>query len=167
MTIYKKYLILLLLITLFPIVGFSQQDIDTAFEKDTSYAFQNDTLYLSTGFKIYLGQKLTVGKGSNENGQFETISFKSALAFPLLFLRETEIKNNTDYQRDPTERDRDIVKEHLQEGQSLIVKKVKEYGKRKNKQYYILQLWDGDSKWANKYFCDIILAIKLKEILIR
>lgn len=59
-----KYLILLLLFT--PTKIFAQQYI----------RFENDTLYTSSGFKIFIGQKLNFSVGSGTNGDFRFAKIK-------------------------------------------------------------------------------------------
>lgn len=46
--------------------------------------YENDTLFTSCGFKIYKGQTLYFGKGTNQNGTFRYINIKSqATSFSL------------------------------------------------------------------------------------
>ncbi|HSZ85991.1 MAG TPA: hypothetical protein VK787_08160 [Puia sp.] len=125
-----------------PLIAFGQSATDSVIQGDTTFTLKNDTLFTNSGFNIFTGQKLLIGKASDQKGHYQSISFKSSLAFPLLFLRDTEIKNNVDYQLDPTERDKDKVKETLIPGQFLIVKKIKSIAKKKKWHYYLVYLYD-------------------------
>ena len=145
---------------------FGQSPIDSVKEGDTTFIFRDDTLFSNKGFYIFVGQHLIAGKGSDEDGHYQTIGFKSAAAVPLLFLRNAEIKNNVDYQSDPSERDRDKVREYLDSGRSLIVTKIKSMGRKKNWHYYLVFLSDGTSSLSLNYRCDIAMALRRKELLI-
>lgn len=140
------------------------QSTDTIKDGDTTWTYRDDTLFTDKGFNIYVGQQLVAGKGSDEEGRYRSISFKSALAFPLMFLRETEIKNNYSYEADPNLRDRDKVKEYLDSGHVLTVKKIKSEGRKKKWHYYQVYLWDGKSSLSLKYRCNILVALRQKEI---
>ena len=134
---------------------------------DTILTFQNDTLFSNVGFKIFIGQKLTIGKGSDD-GRYQTMSFKSPFALPTLLNRNLDIKNNIEYQNNPSLRDQDKVKESLNIGQPLIVTKIKSTGNTKRGFHYILYLATGTSSFSNKFICgDISYALKLKELLIQ
>ncbi len=133
---------------------------------DTILTFKNDTLYSNVGFKIFIGQKLTIGKGSDD-GRYQTISFKSPFALPTLLNRNLDIKNNVEYQNDPSLRDQDKVKESLDVGQSFLVIKIKSSGNVRHGFHYLLYLATGTSSFSNKFVCgDIYYALKLKELLI-
>lgn len=132
---------------------------------DTTFVFKNDTLISNIGFKIFVGQKLTIGKGSVD-GRYQTISFKSPFALPILLNRNLDIKNNIEYQNDPSLRDQDKVKEYLNIGQFLIVTKIKSAGNAKRGYHYVLYLIAGENSLSYKYICDDIdYALKLKELL--
>jgi|GEM_PF-4028514 len=127
-----------------------------------SFKLVNDTLFWETNKSIYIGKKLTVGKGSGDNGRYQAITFKSPTTFPLLFLRNTEIENNPEYKVDPLTRDDDKVKNYLTPGQSLTVTKISSKGNGKAWHYYEVLVVDG----RNKFKCDIGYAIELKELLL-
>jgi hypothetical protein len=143
-----------------------QSPVDPVKEGDTTFILRDDTLFSNKGFYIFVGQHLIAGKGSDEDGHYRAIGFKSAAAFPLLFLRDAEMKNNVDYQNDPSIRDRDKVREYLDSGRSLIVRKIKSMGGKKKWHYYLVFLSDGTSSLSLNYRCDIATALRRKEILI-
>lgn len=61
----KKYLTLIFLL---PVLAWSQQ---------TGSRFEKDTLYTTSGFKIYVGQTLSFGKGTRPDGKFKYVNIKS------------------------------------------------------------------------------------------
>ena len=136
---------------------------DTAKEAET-FTYADDTIYSSKGYKIFVGQHVIAGKGSGEEGRYKYISFKSPFAFPLIFLRNTEIRQDIDYRNDPNLRDQDKVKEALVPGSTLTIRKIKVMAKHKKWQYYRVHLWDGSSSLSNKYQCDIISALNAHEV---
>ena len=127
------------------------------------FNLRNDTLLSPNGESIYIGKQLIVGKGSGENGRYQAITFKSRTAFPLLFLRNAEIKNDPEYKVAPSARDEDKVKSYLIPGQSLTVVKISSKGDNKVWHYYQVILDNG----SNKFSCDIGYAVGLKELLIK
>lgn len=136
---------------------------------DTTFTFKNDTLFSNVGFKIFVGQKLIVGKGSEDHGRYQTLIFRSPAAISLLLFRKTELANDPEYRLDPPLRDQDKVKEYLTVGKSLIVTKIKLKGNEMQLHHYLLYLSDGEaSSLVNKFTCaDFEYAIKLKELLIQ
>src|SRR4051812_22317576 len=133
---------------------------------DTTYIYKDDTLFSDKGFSICVGQTLFAGKGGGEDARYMSISFKSAFAFPLMFLRGTELKNNSDYESNPSLRDADKVKEYLSPGRQLIVKRIRDRGRKKKWHFFEVYCWDGKSSLALKYRCDIARALHLHEILL-
>jgi len=153
-------------LTLYPFYCLSQNidKTDTTKRIDTTYFLQSDTLFSNAGFYIFIGQKLYAGKGSQEDDCYQTISFKSFLAFPLWFMRQKEIENNYEYQSDPSRRDADKVKETLSDGKELIVTEIKRKKGPKGTHWYQIFLKDTEKILSYKYSCSIVDAIRLKEI---
>lgn len=164
---YAVFIAALLLSVSIPGIGFGQSITDPLKRDTTHLVLRNDTLFSDKGYKIFVGKQLVIGKGSGENGRYLSINFKSAAAFPLIFLRNAEIKNNIEYQADPSARDADKVKEYLTEGKSLIVKKIKLKGNTRNWHYYLVYLSDGPSSSAQKFKCSIAYALDLKELVVQ
>jgi len=162
---FRSWMVCLLSVISFHIATAQSVD-DSITVGDTTFLFRDDTLFSNKGFNIFVGQRLIAGKGSDENGRYRSISFKSAFAFPLLFMRETEIKNNEEYRNNPSLRDQDKVSQSVDSGQSLIVKKIQSKGRKKKWHYYLVFLSDGRSSFSLKLRCDIIEALKRKELLI-
>ena len=120
----------------------------------------SDTIITNKGFTIYVGQKLIVGKGSGENSWYRTIDFKNGFNFPLLFLRDLEIKQNLKYQADPSVRNKDKVKEYLKPGYNLTVLKIKKVGPN------YIALLRNDERFSINYKSLIVEAIKCNELLL-
>ncbi|WP_299290584.1 hypothetical protein [uncultured Mucilaginibacter sp.] len=163
---FNLFLVFILFV-LFSKISFAKNVRNSKRLVDTILTFHNDTLFSNIEFKIFIGQKLTIGKGSDD-GRYQTVSFKSPFALPTLLNRNLDIKNNIEYQNDPSLRDQDKVKESLNIGQPLIVTKIKLTGNTKRGFHYLLYLATGTSSFSNKFVCgDISYALKLKELLIQ
>jgi len=166
MTLYARWLtVCLLSITSFQITS-AQSRIDSISTGDTTFIFRDDTLFSNKGFNIFVGQHLIAGRGSDEEGRYRAISFRSPFAFPLWFMRETELKNDPAYSIDPYKRDGDMVKGSVDSGRSFIVMKIRSEGRRKKWHYYLVFLSDGRHIFPLKLRCNIILALQRKEILL-
>ena len=50
-----------------------------------TFAIKNDSLVSNTGLKFFVGQKLTIGKPSGEDGYFRSIIHKSAAIVPSIW----------------------------------------------------------------------------------
>ncbi len=163
MSSHKQILLIFFLVLL---VSFAQaQTDDTKRITDNRYLFIQDTLFINQQPELYVGQKLIVGKATdNENGWYSTIGFKSEFAFPIWFMRDLEMRNNYDYQIDPQRRTNDKVKEYLHKGDTLTITKLKKEGNRRRGYYYTAYFKTG--KFLALYFrSDIIAALDKKEIL--
>lgn len=132
---------------------------DSNFHHFDSIKLNVDTLYFNS-IKIFIGQKLIVGKGSGENSWYRTIDFKNGFNFPLLFLRDLEIKQNLKYQADPSVRNKDKVKEYLKPGYNLTVLKIKKVGPN------YIALLRNDERFSINYKSLIVEAIKCNELLL-
>lgn len=148
--------------------AFAQSSKDTVYAGDVGWWLQDDTLRSSQGVVIYVGEALYAGQGSAESGRYKTVGFKSSMAFPLMFMRGTQISQNSDYQADNSSFDADKVKESFSPGTKLTVHRIRNRGRGKKWHYFELYLWDGKSgAVALKYRCDIAHAIQLGEVVAR
>lgn len=130
-----------------------------------SYRLKNDSLFISGDSVITIGQKLIVGKGSDENGWYKSMRFKSAFAWPIWLFRDSELKNEY-YQGDGSYiRERDKVKEYLTPQKALKVTKIKKKGNRRRGYTYIVYLRDKSFP-ALSFYCNIKSALETQEILI-
>jgi hypothetical protein len=111
---------------------------------DTTYTLIGDTLFTNKTFKLYVGQQLLSGGGSSENGWYQSITFKSGSSWPVLLWDKTETKNNLDYQLDPQLRVNDKLKEYLNKGDILTVKKIIRNGNKRYGYWYIAILQTTD-----------------------
>lgn len=162
----KKALLFLWCITM--LVTVKAQPAKDTILSGSSYTFFGDTLITNTGAKIIAGQYLLVGKGSGKNGWYEHISFKSAFAWPVWLFRDMELE--TAYSTYPNTvdasivRERDKVKEYLNEGDSLLIKKIRKKGNRKRGYWYAVYLKDTQFLGPG-FICNIEPAINSKEVI--
>ncbi len=133
---------------------------------DTSFTLVGDTLFSTGNIKIYPQQKWLSGKGSDENGWFKTITFKSPANWALLLGRKMEIENNVDYQIDEGIRTKDKVKEYLPPNDTLVVTKIQKRGNTKWGYKYVVYLRQGKGLLSLQYECYLAEALKTEEMLL-
>ena len=159
-----RYLLLSALI----LVGVSvpAQGPDPSSGKDTLYTLDGDTLRTDAGFQFYVGQRLIVGKGSDEHGWYRAIGFRSATAWPLLLFHDMEMKNDYQYQSDGEgARDRDKVRQSLDSGQRAVVTRIKRKGGPKHGYIYWVLFKTKDAPGL-RFRCNITAAIRSREMLL-
>jgi len=110
----------------------------------------DDTLYLSSSVKYYVGQKIKVGTGTSDGGDFKYIKINQAG-----FTAAMTTTNNRRYNRDLYALDPAFS------GRLGEVKKIKSLGsENRGYTYQLLLAIDG----MHRHQCDIINAIKCGEI---
>jgi hypothetical protein len=136
--------------------------------RDTVYTLLDDTLYSNIGFAIIVGQKLLVGKGSEEKGWYMSMWFKSPFNWSLWLFRDAELNTSTNPSRIDAaqERENNKLKNFLHEGDSLVIKKIRKKGNKKYGYWYAVYLKDTKFPITN-FICNIEVAIKTKEIIIQ
>lgn len=145
----------------------SQNHIGSALDKsDTAYALIGDTLFSNMSFKIFIGQPVVIGKPSGERDWYNTITFKSGAAWPLVFLKKSETALDLEYQLDPSVREKDKLKEYLTPGDTLIITKIKRFGKKRLGYWYQVSMGQKQGLLSLNFKCDLINAIKSKEVLL-
>jgi len=147
-------------------INFVYGQIDSLQENpDTSFNLVGDTLFTNHDLKMFVGQKLIVGKGSEENELYKTIGFKSAASWPVWLWQDAETKINYEYQADPQKRINDKVKQYLSPGDTVIIKRIKRNSNKHTGHWYTAFLktkgFPGISLRSN-----IVNAIRTKELLI-
>ncbi|MBD3750549.1 MAG: hypothetical protein IE931_13755 [Sphingobacteriales bacterium] len=157
--------ILVLIIVNFPNL-YAQSDRFNP-SKDNVYNLLNDTLFTNRGIRIIVGQKLIVGKGSDKNGWYSSMQFRSPFNWSIWLFRDMELNNSTNPSKVDAEqeRERDSLRDFFHEGDSVLVKKIKRKGNKKYGYWYVLYLKTLKFPKAN-FICNINLAIKKKEIII-
>jgi hypothetical protein len=165
MHLYIKALILFCLLATFNESLHAQTDT-SKMVSDTIYALIGDTLFTNKNFKLYVGQQLLSGSASGENGWYRTITFKSGASWPVLLWDKMETKNNVDYQLDPQLRVNDKVKEYLNPGEVLTVKKIKRNGNKRYGYWYIVFLKTTDFPTI-KFRAWVADALIKKELMIQ
>ncbi len=156
--------IIILIFTILPLCSTSQTR-KVQHSSDSLYAFRNDSLFISPDSIITIGQKLKIGNGSDENGWYESIGFKSAFAWPLWLFRNSELENVYDKPDGAYIREREKVKSYLSPGEDLVVIKIKKKGNRRRGFAYIVYLRNRSFPGLN-FFCNIKLGLETKEILL-
>ncbi|WP_298300079.1 hypothetical protein [Hydrotalea sp.] len=145
---------------------FSQTRSETIYP-GTSYHLENDTLMTNSGFKIYEGLTLEAGNGSGANGIYQQIRFKTPLNASLLLFHDAEINTTYAYRSNPEiDRQNDKLKELLNKGDILSVKKMMKRGNKKFGYWYYLILKQRKAPHT-KFVCNIELAVNSKEILLQ
>lgn len=129
-------------------------------------ALSNDTLYIDSNRKVYVGQYLYIGKGSDINGWFQYIGLKGSSNFISLIgpnpERETTYLNSSDPWGDKT---RNMIRDGLISGDSMRIKKIKRDGNIfSGKRYVVILTQKGFPRI--RYICNIRSAIEKNELLI-
>jgi hypothetical protein len=137
--------------------GHAQNSIDSTITEDTKFELLNDTLISPSGLKIYSGQKITLGNGVGPNGRYRSIISKYAVLVPNIWGRNNGYENLIENYVDNKKGKKQL--EALIPGQVFSLGKIVKTGKTQF-QFYFTSL----SSEANDYRCDILLALRLKEL---
>ncbi len=155
---------IILLIVLCSFYNANCQEINSDIHKsDTTFTLVGDTLYSNKGFNLYIGQKVIAGHGSDENGWYRYVRFKSAFTWEKWLFRDMEINNNMEYQSDESKRDQDKIKEYFPSGDTLVIKKIIK-GHRKFIGTYYNLVMKPKSSLQSKFNCNIPEALNSKEL---
>lgn len=150
------------IILAFAILMFSsahaQKSTDSTITENTKFELSNDTLISSFGLKIYSGQKFTLGKGVGSNGRYRSIISKYAALVPNIWGRNNGYEYLIENYVDNKKGEKQL--EALTPGLEFTIGKIVKAGKNQF-QFYLTSL----SSEANDYRCDILLALRLKELL--
>lgn len=110
-----------------------------------------------SGLKIYPGQKFRLGNGAGRNGRYRSIISKYAALVPNIWGGnngyEYLIENYVDNKKGKKQL------ELLIPGQVFTIGKIVKTGK-KQFQFYLANVFTG----VGDYRCDILLALRLKEL---
>lgn len=140
-----------------PSFAHAQNSIDSTIMEDTKFELVNDTLTSASGLKLYPGQKFTLGNGVGPNGRYRSIISKYAALVPNIWGRnngyEYLIENYVDNKKGKKQL------QALTPGQVFTLGKIVKSG-TKHFQFYLTSL----NSEANDYRCDILLALRLKEL---
>ena len=141
------------------------QDESSSGKNDTTYTLAGDTLFTNQDFRIFIGQPIIIGKASGERGWYNTISFKSGASWPLLLMKGAELRQDQEYQLDPSVREKDKVRDYLSSGDTLIVTKIKRLGrKRLGNYWYMVSMGQKQGLLSLNFKCDLINAVKFGEV---
>lgn len=135
----------------------AQNSIDSAITEYTKFELANDTLSSPSGLKIYPGQKFTLGIGVGPNGRYRSIISAYAALVPNVWGRNNGYEHMIENYVDNKKGKKQL--KALAPGQVFTLGKIVKTGK-KQFQFYYTSL----SSEANAYRCDILLALRLKEL---
>jgi hypothetical protein len=129
------------------------------------YTLVGDTLFTDKDFKIFKGQKLFVGPGSNQNEWYKTISLNSVfdwygITLAVLGTQNTESEEEKDF------RSNNLVRDCLHLEGTLYVKEIKKYGNARRGFWYSVILRSKPGKPNTNYRCNIQAALKTGEIVL-
>ncbi len=137
------------------------QDESSSANNDTTYILAGDTLFTNQDFRVFVGQPVIIGNASGERGWYNTISFKSGASWPLLFMQKAEIRQDPEYQLDPSVRENDKVRDYLSPGDTLIVTKIKRFGRKRFGNYwYVVTMCQKQGLLSLNFKCALINALR-------
>lgn len=121
---------------------------------------KDDTLFSNTGLKLFVGQRLIIGKPSGEDGNFRSINHNSAALVPSIWGQDTRypyaIENHVNKKKS-----KEKVKKNLVPGNSVVINKIGYL--KTGKPYFYAASFLSDTEG---FYCDIKLALILKELLL-
>ena len=129
------------------------------------YTLIGDTLFTDKDFKIFKGQKLFVGPGSNQNEWYKTISLNSAFDWFSITLAVLGTEN-TETQEEKDFRINNLVRDCLHKEGTLYVKEIKKYGNTRRGFWYSVILHSRPGIPNTNYRCNIQAALKTGEIVL-
>lgn len=135
----------------------AQNGIDSTISKDTQFELVNDTLVSASGLKIYPGQKFILGNPAGANGRYRAIISKYAALVPNIWGKNNGYENMIENYVSTKKSKKQV--EALAPGQVYTLGKIGKGGKKQFQFYFTMLLSD-----TNDYQCDILLALRLKEL---
>jgi len=148
------------------IISYEIVRADTVSKYDKAiYTLVGDTLFTDKDFKIFKGQKLFVGPGSNQNEWYKTISLNSVIDWYSITLAVLGTQN-TETQEEKDFRVSNLVKDCLHNEGTLYVKDIKKYGNTRRDFWYIVILKSRPGISNTNYRCNIQTALKTGEIVL-
>ena len=160
----KTFIKLLVIFCLF--INYAQGQTDSLKQSsDTIYTKGGDTIFTNKDFKIFIGQKLLVGKGSGKDGWYNTISDHSlidvySLTLGVLGSTSTETTEEKDLRINNT------LIANLKNENILYIKKINKHGNKRHGYMYTATLRYKSGLTHAKYFCFLIEAIRKGELII-
>jgi hypothetical protein len=148
------------------IISHEIEPADTVSKYDKAvYTLIGDTLFTNKDFKIFKGQKLFVGPGSNQNEWYKTISFNSVIDWYTITLAVLGTQN-TESSEERDFRVNNLVRDCLHQEGTLYVKEIKKYGNARRGFWYSAILRSKPGKPNTNYRCNIQAALKTGEIVL-
>ena len=134
---------------------------DTLINGNMKLELKNDTLFSDAGLKFFIGQKFIVGNAAGEDEYYRSIIDKSAAIVPSIWGQDKRFENAIENHVNK-KKSREKVKKALVPGKSVTIKRIA-YSKTGKPYFYIVDL----SSDAGDYYCDLRLALILKELLLQ
>lgn len=159
MTHCKFYFLFLILLCSRSLNG--QTNPDTLINKDAIFELKGDTLFSNTGLKIFVGQKLIVGKATGNEGLFRSIISKKAAIVPSIWGQDKRYENAIENIVD-SKKNKQKVKDSLTSGKVLTIKRMI-LSKTGKPHFFMVRL----SSDTDEYNCDIKLSLILNELLLQ
>lgn len=143
----------------------AQSNIDSLAGDGKPVELKGDTLVTTTGLKIYVGQKLLIGKPSRPDGLFRSIISSKAAIVPNIWGRknrgyENDIENYVD-----TKKAKEKLKNELIPGVTVTIKKISLIGNVNKYHYYMVIL--SPESGSDYYRTDILFALEINELLLK
>lgn len=149
------------LIVLFSNSVYGQINTDSLINGAMTLELKNDTLFSNTGFKIFVGQKLSIGNAAGEGGYYRSVISKDAAIVPSIWRQDMRFENAIENHVNK-KKSMEKVKKSLIPGNNLTIKKIR-FSKTGKPYFYLVSI----STDTDDFSCDIKLALILKEFLLQ
>ena len=156
---YKLYTLVTMMFYTFSM--YAQTNNRELINNNTTFEFKNDTLFASTGFKIFIGQKFTIGSPTGEAGLYRSIISKKAAIVPSIWGQDKRYENAIENYVD-SKKNIEKVKKSLIPGNTLTITRI--FFSKSGKPYFYIASLSSDT---DGYNCDIKLALILNELLLQ
>lgn len=133
------YCYLLVCMSMFSLQTVNGQTNSNEQKNDTTFVQNGDTLVSNKNFKLFVGQKLVIGVGSDINKLYKYVRFNSPFNWPSWLFKDLEINNNTDYQSDEQLRIAYKIREYFSVADTVIISKVvRKHSKKEGVTFYLI-----------------------------
>jgi len=139
----------------------AQMIVDSLVKSTMNFELNKDTLYSSTRLKFFAGVKFVVGQPAGENGRYIAIIPGKAALVPSLWGQDMRYEHAIENYVS-SKKSREKLKKSLIPGKLLTIKRVG-FEKTAKPYFYAVYLFSD----TDTYFCDIKLALVLKELLLQ
>ena len=156
----NRYIFLVFICIVNHLSLFSQQGNDTLINESLVFKLKKDTLFGSTGLKLWVGQKLNLGKPSGQGLRYRSIISLKAAIVPSIWGQNKKfdyaIENYTDDKKNKVK-----LQEILATSSSFVIQKIV-FSKSAKPHFYMVIL----SSDAGACKADIKFALVQKELIV-